>query len=584
MSLRAFLVLLLAAAAHAGPTARVVAPRLNGTPALALPALSLARPLTLSAAANGLTPSLTPLLVPALAPLPAAAEAPRAFVAPVAAPGASPVSALSVLEKAFAENPEEAAQVDRRVAVASVGRLFDGGDYKADLAEAFAPYIALSGGGETREQRQALMKTLAHNTGHRAEEWTYLFRDHPLWKDGLDGFLDSRIAERRASGERRLDLQSVGAAYGSEPYTLAITADRALRRNGEDPGAWDVRIPAYDVSLLSLLTAGKGLYRLGPRDASSFERSGAGEYFTPGPAEGLHLLKPELTKWIRPVWADLNDPRQQALVTAEKPDAVFANYLLFHLRLAAGAALGQHWLSGSWAATRGFLSMAQVVVAEVGASPRESAPLEKPLLSQFGGNVGIAGRMFYGENHRAPGGVRRVWRDWRRSKTADGRAAEAARGLFMAALYKDPTARGRLDSEALAALEDVSRRHGVPVVLTNEDLSMLWSKQENRLYVNVGLVLAGRTQALKAWAEQELSGRAPAPSAPSVSAVLLEGAPVTIASEDGARVLRWLEKPVTVVSDAFRSDNANKTPEELEEERKAAEAAARRSNPVRGLN
>lgn len=581
MKLLRLLLALLAAApsAWAAPAARVPAPRLGATLTLpAAPAAVLTPALTLPA------PALAPALpVSPLTALAAPALAPAALAAPAAAP-AAPGTALSVIQAAFAENPAEAGEVDARVRASAFGRLLDGADYKPELAGAFSPYLDLTGVGATAEGRAGLMRTLARGTGHRAEQWTYLFRDHPLWKDGLDSFLDERIAERKAAGERRLDLLSVGAAYGAEPYSLAITVDRALRRGGEDPAAWDVRIPSYDVSLLSLLTAGRGLYRLGPRDAGAFERSGAAAYFEPGPGEGLLVLKKELASWIRPVWADLNDPRLHPLVTRARPDAVFANYLLFHLRLGAAAALGQHWLSGSWAG-RGFLSMAQVVVAEVGASPRASAPLEKPLLEQFDGNVGAAGRMFHGDTHRAPGSPRRVWRDWRRSKTADGKAARAARRAFMKALYAEPTARGRLDAGSLELLEELSRRRGVEVRLTNEELSVVWAQEERVLYVDMGLVLAGRREALAAWAAQELAGVPESPSVPRVGAVLLEGAPLSIAAEAGGPALRWLERPITVISDAFRSDNANKTPEELKAEREAASGRANGMPAgVRGLN
>lgn len=586
---RLLLALLAAAApAAAGPSARVPVPRLSGTPAAVAAPAALAPALALSAPALAPVPTLAPpaaLPAPALAPAPSLSPAPAApSQAPLASPAAAPSPALAAITAAFAENPAEAGEVDARVRASAFGRLLDGADYKPELAEAFAPFLDLTGAGGSAEGRAAFMRTLAHHTGHRAEEWTYLFRDHPLWKDGLDAFLDARIAERSAAGERRLDLQSVGAAYGSEAYSLAISVDRALRRNGEDPAAWDVRIPAYDVSLLSLLTAGRGLYRRNPRDAGAFERSGAAAYFAPGPSDELLLLKKELASWIKPVWADLNDARLQPLVTATRPDAVFANYLLFHLRLGAAAALGQHWLEGSWA-TRGFLSMAQVVVAEVGASPLSSARMERPLLAQFDGNVGIAGRMFWGDTWRAPGGLRRVWRDWRRSKSADGKAAAAARRAFVSSLYKDPAARGKLDADGLAFLEELSRRHGVEVRLTNEALSMLYAKDEGVLYVDMGLLLAGRVAALKAWAAQELAGAAERPSAPRVGAVLLEGAPLTLARERGAPVLRWLERPVTVISDAFRSDNANKTPEELKAEREAGGGAGDgQGRLVRGLN
>lgn len=560
-------------------------------------------------------PTVVALPAPAaLAAAPAAAAAPSvsaAAPAPAAVPAAGPRASLEsqaavsrtlfdqALIRALDENPEQSAALESNLRGTAYGASLSGAEWKPELARVLAPRMALraqqagfpsaaayaehlaSSDPKARAERAELAKMAAQGS-HGAESWTYLFRDHPLWQKPLEQYLDRLIADRKR--EKRLDLQSVGAAYGAEAYTLAIVTHRALRRAGQNPADWDVAIRAYDVSVPSLLTAGRGLFRVGPRDAETFKTSGAAAYFEKTSEKDVYQLKPELRRWIRPAFADLNDADQHAIPHGERADVVFANYLLYHLRLEPAARLANYWLSGKWA-SRGFLSMAQVVIGETGDSARKPATLESSLLRQYDGNVGTRGRGDYGDTFAAPGGVGVLWRDFLRGWTADGRRVRAATQAFNESLHADPFHAAPVDKTSLIVLENISARRGIKVRLTNEDIFAAYDRDAGTLYVGVGAVLVpGGVASLARWAEQEIGDSPPLTgvAVARISVTSVQGAALTLEDRGSGTVLRWLDGSFTPITLAYRGDNAAKTEEQLksEEERTKARQRVR----IYGLN
>lgn len=496
--------------------------------------------------------------------------------------------AAGVFDTLWSREPALEAALESRMrgsAYAATGR-----DWKTDLRRAFTPlvrvrarqlgmseaaYAAWYASPDGRVEREGLARLLGEHTGHRAEEWTYVFRDYPLWKEPLEKYLDGVIAERK-SGKRSLDLQSVGAGYGSESYSLAIMVDQALKRAGEDPQKWRVSIRAYDISLMSLLTAAAGAFRLTERDKHTFGRLGLQDQFEEAPG-GLLRLKAPLRDWIKPVYADVNDPRQRALVTEAPADVVFANYLLYHLRQEPAHDLANHWLSGKWS-KHGFLSMAQVIVAEVGESRRERVPLEgRAFLSyHYGGNTGWAGRAFYADTYEARGGFKAAMRNMWRARRAAEKQAFALGGEFRGALGKDPFATTRVDPVLWDAVSELAQK--VPVVLT--DQRIVAELYEGKLYLNWGWVLEGgkaqeRLAELKTLAAEELA-RGPA-SGSGVSVLSLDGA--RLSYEDGR--LRWLTDRLVPLSIDFFSDNAAKRLDPVDPEKE--ELRRERASAPRGL-
>lgn len=533
---------------------------------MSLLALALAAS-PLWAQTKGLGP-LEPL--PAPAPLvgqgSGGAPAPAVEALPAQALLTDGANLASPLRSLFSEDEALAADLGARIAASPLGPAIR--DWEGGLETALGPLFDnvartkgaeptvyrgwLAGSDEAREERQALGSMLRHHTSHRAETWTYLFRDHPLWKEPLEAFLDRKIAERRA--DKRLELQSVGAGYGVEGYSLAITVERALRRNGEDPSNWDVRIPVYDVSLVSLLSAGAGAYRVEPKDRETFEAIGAAPYFDKIEG-GLLRLKAPLRDWIRPVFADLNQPQQHPIVTSARPDAVFANYLLFHLRLHPAAALADHWLQGRWS-PHGFLSMAQTIVAEVGGSGRAPAKLgsEMPLLDRFGLSVGVIGTAWHGDSFRPSAS----WLDnlWLR-RFPETREAVRLGGTVARSLRRDPFANVEADAKTVELLESL----GSKVELTTDEIA-IGRAEDGTLVLNAGWLVAGPDAAARRSRLAQILARGPPERRDGevrpISGRTLEGATLRVEKEDGRAYLRWLDGKLVPVSDAFRDDNAAK--------------------------
>ncbi len=494
-----------------------------------------------------------------------------------------------VLSRVLAENP--AVEPALAAVFDAPGResLRDG-DWKGELARVLEPflrnraareetsyedYMARLGGDAAARERADFARLLVKQAGHRTDGDTYFFRDHPLWKGPLEEYLAKRVAERRAA--RTLTVQSVGTGSGAEAYGLAIMVDRALRAAGEDPSRWEVGILTYDVSLKSLLLAGRGLFALTPKDEPVFKEVGAERYFEPRGA-GLRLAAP-LRSWIKPVYADLDQADQHPIVLKPRADVVFVNYLLHLLRLTPAAALADHWLSGTWS-DHGFLSMAQLLVAEVGASPRAPAAIgaSKPLVQRMRERVGVVGWSYFGDGFESLAGFAQSLNNWMLGWRAPARAASRLGAELERGLRADPFKAFEADPRVADYLESL-RARGVTATLTTETLPLAFIARRREVFVNVGWVLAGplageRLELLKQEVERGLRGmegavpelNVPRPPQPfehpdlgkgeaTLFGHTLEGAALRLGRFGGHAAVFWLTRRLTPISDAYRGEN-----------------------------
>lgn len=527
--------------------------------------------------------------------------APANAALPAAAPSLSAPLSAQVIAKVLAEDPAARAELTAsfeaapfRAALGDVGRPED---YLADrLGEAFLPYFEtyavevghkdaaaglaflLSEDPAAAETRKGLGRLLRTGSA-RSESWTYIFRDSALWQKHLEEYLDGRIAAKAARGERRLAVQSVGAAYGAEPYTLAILTEAALKRAGENPKAWDVRIESADLSLMSLLSAKEGFYR-DPDGGGYFIPKYAGEALRresaegrllPAGSPGLYRLREDLRPWVKPFYIDLNDVRQHRALTAAEPDVVFANYVLTHLRLAPAARLAEHWLAGLWS-DHGFLAMAQTLVAEASSAGGLAA---KGTLGHLGSflrgvslTVGAIGGAYAGDSNEP----------WHRlrdmlftSRASAAKRARAAAARYHGALWKDPFHAEPLDAAALEALGRLAAETGARVELTSDGAVAVGMTRDGAVAVSVGLLMGDASDAQARIALLERLVRAYAPKAARGAAaprpfsdprfgegtVLAEGTAnegarlKAVAFPDGPRLLWLVPGRLAPITDAY---------------------------------
>ncbi|MFZ5995982.1 MAG: CheR family methyltransferase [Nitrospirota bacterium] len=90
--------------------------------------------------------------------------------------------------------------------------------------------------------------------------------------------------------ERSVRIWSAGCSTGEEPYSIAISVLEAFRASGADPGTWDIKILATDISTKVLETAQAGVYEFEqlPEDVPS---DVAGRYFLKGTGEHTGKIK-----------------------------------------------------------------------------------------------------------------------------------------------------------------------------------------------------------------------------------------------------------------------------------------------------
>ncbi len=88
---------------------------------------------------------------------------------------------------------------------------------------------------------------------------TSFYREPDHFRHLAEVALPELLVRRQKAGRPRLRLWSAGCSTGEEPYTLAMTVLSAL----PEPGRWDVKILATDISTRVLGVARRGLYAAG---------------------------------------------------------------------------------------------------------------------------------------------------------------------------------------------------------------------------------------------------------------------------------------------------------------------------------
>jgi chemotaxis methyl-accepting protein methylase len=498
-----------------------------------------------------------------------------------------------LFDRTFNENPESLAALETGLsATPFFGALEPGANSRSLLKEGFvrgfgaffdAGQADQSAEGRTRrlkqwlaedakQARRDLADRLARGSSLRSETWTYIFRDNEVWEQDFRRYLANRIREKARSGRLELRLDSVGAAYGAEPYTLAIVVEEELRRAKQDPDEWDVRIRAFDKSFMSLVSIALGYYSDPeggaykiPRSASirlrAESRRGS---FQPTADERVHRIDERLHRWIEPVYIDLDEPLQHG-VLRQGADVVFANYVLTHLRLRPAGDLAEWWLSGQWS-DFGFLSMAQTLTAQVSSAGRlfgESRPIgrKRSFLSRFAATVGAIGGGRAGDSYE----VRSGWRDWftRRFSHA-GKSVLRARDSYMRRLETDPFFYATVDPAMLEAVERLIAETGVHPLLTTDDALIGTIGQTGEFAINAGWLLRGGAKAAeriplleKLWRDQAPK-EGTAPRGPP-SGETLQGARLKVVEIGGKLRLAWLSrKTLEPLSDAYSEDEALK--------------------------
>lgn len=87
---------------------------------------------------------------------------------------------------------------------------------------------------------------------------TSFFRNRPQIDLFRNLILPDVMGKKRADSRKKLRIWSAGCSTGEEPYTIAMVVLELL----PNPGAWDIKIFASDLSLTALEAASKGVYAL----------------------------------------------------------------------------------------------------------------------------------------------------------------------------------------------------------------------------------------------------------------------------------------------------------------------------------
>ncbi len=217
--------------------------------------------------------------------------------------------------------------------------------------------LALGGDSQARlktmeEYTVALPKFIPGRSPRANLHLTGLFRHKEKWLGKTRQALrkDWIPAGKRdaAKGEKpRIVLRSLGASVGLEPLSLAMLVDTELKRAGENPDEWDIRIDAMDINPAALVFMTLGRHKAervedivpGPyadtrapdlmRDARSALGRRAKSYLAPVKSrEGWYELTaefaPRFARWLNPVWMDLTDVELRPVVDDAQANGVFA--------------------------------------------------------------------------------------------------------------------------------------------------------------------------------------------------------------------------------------------------------------------
>ncbi len=117
---------------------------------------------------------------------------------------------------------------------------------------------------------------------------TNFFREHHHFEYLSDIIIPDILKSK--SHEKVIRIWSAGCSTGEEPYSIAITVNEVLRIMDMEPGSWDIKILATDISTKVLETARAGIYEYGQLPGNMPEDM-VGRYFLKGINENEGKIK-----------------------------------------------------------------------------------------------------------------------------------------------------------------------------------------------------------------------------------------------------------------------------------------------------
>ncbi len=186
---------------------------------------------------------------------------------------------------------------------------------------------------------------------------TNFFRDVENWQTEYEDYLNDIILQKVARGDYTLSIRSVGSALGKEAYSIGSFLEQALLQYARDNvyhnitnisernalveqwvDKWDIKLFAFDNSILRLTTAKEGTYDLDDQALSflaghtNHEKLFSEEYF--GHDEfPIVRVNNRLRGWLVPVFVDLD--KNPEVLSRYPAEITFAMNMINYLRYAS---------------------------------------------------------------------------------------------------------------------------------------------------------------------------------------------------------------------------------------------------------
>lgn len=219
----------------------------------------------------------------------------------------------------------------RELVRANAGMLID--NFASADMRALYEYIQAVRRGDMPSDSQLVNRYIAFTTELTSDVktgTTSFFRDTNNWQKEYEAYLSDIITQKTAVGDYTLAVRSVGSAIGKEAYSLASFVEQALLAYARTKvyadvtdlmerdklaqqwvDRWDVRVYAFDNSVLRLAAAKEGIYLLDDAAMSFlsshqvhnklFEASYTGDGYYP-----IKRVNKRVRRWLVPVFVDLN--------------------------------------------------------------------------------------------------------------------------------------------------------------------------------------------------------------------------------------------------------------------------------------
>jgi chemotaxis methyl-accepting protein methylase len=151
------------------------------------------------------------------------------------------------------------------------------------------------------------------------------FRHAPSFDVLTSVLLPSVMRTRRQRGERGLSLWSAGCSSGQEPYSMAMALLDVV-----DPGAWDVRILATDLSRAALAKARAARYL--ESELRTLPERHRRRHLTPTGSEAAdYRVRGEVARIVRFQEQNLRYP--DAVAASQRHDVIFCQNVLIYFEL-----------------------------------------------------------------------------------------------------------------------------------------------------------------------------------------------------------------------------------------------------------